>query len=144
MKIRLSLATLAVLVLAACAPAATPPPAEDTPTSIPIELPTATASPEATPDPEASPDPEPSGEVEVEIEDFIFNPPMLTITAGTTVKWTNKDNSAHTVAGDDGSWRSSRLNRGSTFTFTFTQPGTYTYFCSLHPAMTGTIIVISP
>lgn len=146
MKIRSSLATLAVLVLAACAPAATPPPAEDTPTSIPIELPTETASDT----PEASPDPGPallgaiSGQAEVEIEDFIFGPTVITITVGTTVEWENKDNAPHTVRADDGSWGSGRLNKGGKFSYTFTQTGTYTYYCSVHPAMTGTVIVVSP
>jgi plastocyanin len=84
-----------------------------------------------------------SGEAEIEIEDFAFNAASVTIKAGTTVKWSNKDDVQHDVKGDDGSWGSVPLNKGDDFTFIFTQAGTYTYHCSFHPSMKGTIVVVS-
>jgi plastocyanin len=84
-----------------------------------------------------------SDEAEVEIEDFAFTPATVTVKVGTTVKWGNKDNVRHTITGDDGTWGSGPFSKGETFTFTFTQAGTYTYHCSPHPAMKGTVIVVS-
>jgi plastocyanin len=77
----------------------------------------------------------------VTIEDFDFSPPTLDVGAGVGVTWTNKGNSGHTVTADDGSFTSSTIQPGASFTQAFTQPGTYAYHCAIHPSMTGTITV---
>src|SRR5579884_471791 len=77
----------------------------------------------------------------VTIANFAFAPGSITVAPGTTVTWTNTDSVAHTVTADDKSWGSGSLSKNATYSFSFTQPGTYTYHCSIHPDMTGTIIV---
>ncbi len=77
----------------------------------------------------------------VGIDNFTFNPQQLTIKAGATVIWTNKDDIPHTVAAVGKQFKSKALDTGDAYSFTFTTPGTYAYFCSLHPHMTGTIVV---
>ena len=79
-------------------------------------------------------------EIEVKIDNFTFAPQKLTVKAGTTATWINEDDIPHTVV-STGHFRSKPLDTGDKFTFTFTTPGTYEYFCSLHPHMTGTIVV---
>ncbi len=76
---------------------------------------------------------------QVTIENFAFSPSTLTIKAGTKVKWVNQDSVAHTVKSD--TFASDTLQTGESYTFQFDQTGTYDYFCSLHPAMKGKIIV---
>jgi plastocyanin len=80
-----------------------------------------------------TPNPPPSGTVGVTIQDFSFSPASLTIKTGTTVRWSNRGPSAHTTVSDMGTWNSGVLNVGGTFDFTFMQPGTFPYHCSLHP-----------
>lgn len=77
----------------------------------------------------------------VKIDNFTFGPKSVTVKAGTTVTWTNQDDIPHTVTSTAQQFRSKPLDSGDTFTFTFSTPGTYKYFCSLHPQMTGTIVV---
>lgn len=79
--------------------------------------------------------------VEVEIEDFAYVSATVTIKAGTTVTWENKDKVQHTVTSDSGLFDSGLLAKGVAFSYTFTEPGTYTYHCAPHPNMKGTIIV---
>ena len=79
-------------------------------------------------------------DIAVKISNFTFNPPQVTVKAGTTVTWTNEDDIPHTVVSPPGI-RSKPLDSEDKFSFTFTTPGTYKYFCSLHPHMTGTIVV---
>jgi len=78
---------------------------------------------------------------EVKIDNFTFEPQTLTVKAGTTVTWTNRDDIPHTVVSTDLVFKSKPLDTDESFTFTPTKPGTYGYFCSLHPKMTGKIIV---
>jgi len=85
-------------------------------------------------------------EVEVVMENIQFNPPQITIPAGTTVVWTNIDTVIHTVTSGtrenpDGLFDSGDIPEGGTFTYTFDEPGTYDYFCIPHPGMEGTVIV---
>jgi plastocyanin len=81
-------------------------------------------------------------EENVEIVDFAFNPGELTIAAGSTVTWTNADpNLPHTASSDDDVFDSGNLNEGDEFSFTFEEAGSFPYFCSVHPTMTGTIVV---
>jgi plastocyanin len=77
----------------------------------------------------------------VNIDNFTFGPNQLNITAGTTVRWTNKDDIPHNIVADDKSFKSKVLDTDDSFTYTFTTPGTYKYFCGLHPKMTGTVVV---
>jgi plastocyanin len=78
---------------------------------------------------------------EVKIDNFIFTPATLTVKAGTRITWTNADDIPHTVVSDDQSFRSKVLDTNETFTFTADKSGTYSYFCSVHPKMTGKVIV---
>ncbi len=82
-----------------------------------------------------------SPDAEVKIDNFAFTPAKLTVPAGTQVTWTNRDDIPHTVVSDDKSIKSKALDTDEKFTFTFTKPGTYSYFCSIHPKMQGTIVV---
>ena len=78
----------------------------------------------------------------VTIGNFVFGPETLTVPAGTTVTWVNGDDIPHTVvAADKTSFRSRVLDTDDKFVFTFAKPGTYAYFCSIHPHMTGKVIV---
>jgi plastocyanin len=79
----------------------------------------------------------------VNINNFAFSPKELTVAVGTTVTWSNKDEEPHTVvnAASPPAFKSMALDGGDKFSFTFTKPGTYRYFCSVHPFMTGTIVV---
>ena len=79
--------------------------------------------------------------VSVTIDNFVFGPDRLVIKAGTTVNWSNRDDIPHTVASKDRLFKSKVLDTDESYSFTFTTPGEYTYFCSLHPHMTGTIVV---
>ena len=76
----------------------------------------------------------------VKIGNFTFGPQELKVKAGTTVTWTNEDDIPHTIVSIS-NFRSKALDSDDKFSFTFTTPGTYKYFCSLHPHMTGTIVV---
>lgn len=77
----------------------------------------------------------------VSISNFTFIKNSMTIAQGTTVTWTNNDSVAHTVTADDGSFNSGNINPGQSFSYTFNTNGTFTYHCSIHTTMTGTIIV---
>lgn len=77
----------------------------------------------------------------VTIRGFAFGPQIVTVKPGATVHWTNQDSEAHTVTSDSGAFSSSVLQSGASFTFTFTKPGTYSYHCSIHPFMTGKVVV---
>jgi len=77
----------------------------------------------------------------VKIANFTFAPKRLTVKIGTTVTWSNDDDIPHTIASAAGLFKSMALDTDDSFSFTFTQPGSYEYFCSLHPRMTGTIVV---
>ena len=79
-------------------------------------------------------------DAKVTIDNFTFNPQVVTVKAGTKVTWSNQDDIPHTVAGPP-AFKSKALDTDDSFSFTFTAPGTYMYFCSLHPHMTGTIVV---
>jgi plastocyanin len=77
----------------------------------------------------------------VKIENFTFAPQNLTVKIGTTVTWDNEDDIPHTIASSTKLFRSNALDTRDKFSFTFTTPGAYQYFCSLHPHMIGTIVV---
>ena len=82
----------------------------------------------------------------VDLKGFAFDPKTLTVSVGTTVTWTNQESTIHTVTADDGAFDSKDLAQGAKFSFTFSQPGTYPYFCKYHggkggQGMSGTITV---
>ena len=82
-----------------------------------------------------------SSSYSIAIKDFAFTPRTLTIHAGSKVTWTNKDEEPHKVVEVNSAFTSQPLDTDGDFTFLFDTPGTYKYFCSLHPHMTGTIVV---
>ena len=79
----------------------------------------------------------------VNIKDFAFHPSHMTVAPGTTVKWVNKDKTAHTATSTQprGVFDSGKLKRGESYSFTFKHPGTYKYYCKIHPNMKGTVTV---
>jgi plastocyanin len=78
---------------------------------------------------------------EVKIDNFSFAPSTLTVKSGTEIVWTNSDDIPHTVVSDDRTFKSKVLDTDETFSFTAGKPGTYSYFCSIHPKMTGKLVV---
>lgn len=87
-----------------------------------------------------APAPPVSGD-QVNIDGFAFAPATLTVSVGTTVTWTNRDEEPHTVAASDGSFHSPGMGTGAIFRHTFTDAGTFDYVCSIHPMMHGTVVV---
>ena len=81
---------------------------------------------------------------EVSVVDVAFQPADIEVPAGTTVGWTNEDPFAHTVTARDGAFDSGAVDGGVTYSQTFEQPGSYDYFCAIHPSMTGTVTVSEP
>ncbi len=89
----------------------------------------------------AGPLPSSSTNSVVNIDNFSFTPQTLTVRAGTKVTWVNKDDVPHTVTSDDKKFKSRALDTDEVFSYTFSTPGTNSYYCSVHPHMTGKIIV---
>ena len=77
----------------------------------------------------------------ITLANFAFSPPTLTVKVGTTVTWTNNDGTTHIVTSDTGVFNSGNLATNATFSFTFNSAGTFAYHCSIHPSMTGRVIV---
>jgi plastocyanin len=77
----------------------------------------------------------------VQIHNFAFSPAVLTVAPGTMVTWVNADEDPHTVTATAKAFHSAALDTGGRFSFTFSRPGEFAYFCSLHPHMIGKIIV---
>ena len=82
-----------------------------------------------------------AAEVEVKIDNFSFGPQTITVPTGATVTWTNRDDIPHTVVSTDGLFKSKVRDTDEKFSYTFTKAGTYPYFCSVHPKMTGKVVV---
>jgi len=78
--------------------------------------------------------------VTVEVKEFKFKPESITVALGTTVTWRNGDEEPHTIMSTDGVFRSSALESAAHFSYTFTKPGTYHYFCTIHPHMRADIV----
>ena len=79
--------------------------------------------------------------VQVSIDNFTFAPQQLTVKAGTTVVWTNKDDTPHTVTSDDNVFSSPVMSTNQSFHYTFDKPGKFPFHCKLHPTMTGIVMV---
>jgi len=78
---------------------------------------------------------------EVKIDNFSFGPQTLTVPVGATVTWTNRDDIPHTSVSTDGVFKSKVMDTNETFSYTFAKAGTYPYYCSIHPKMTGQVVV---
>jgi amicyanin len=78
---------------------------------------------------------------EVKIDNFSFGPETLTVPVGTTVTWINRDDIPHSVVSTDKVFKSKLLGKNEKFSYTFAKAGTYPYFCSIHPKMTGKVVV---
>jgi len=83
----------------------------------------------------------PATDAVVDIDQFTFLPQRITVKAGTTVTWINEDDVPHTIVSSSKVFKSKALDTADKFSFTFTTPGTYDYFCSVHPHMTGAVVV---
>ncbi|HYA97929.1 MAG TPA: cupredoxin family copper-binding protein [Methylomirabilota bacterium] len=83
----------------------------------------------------------PPASAEVRIDNFSFGPANVTVAAGATVTWVNHDDIPHTVVSNDKLFKSKVLDTDEKFSYTFTKAGTYPYFCSIHPKMTGVVTV---
>jgi plastocyanin len=124
---RIAMWAISLALAAGAAPAASPIPAAPTAAHLSAPIPDAQRA-------------------QVAIRNFAFQPAELEVEVGTTVEWVNEDPVPHTVtSGTPGSptgvFDSGALNQGDSFSFTFRQPGTYEYFCRLHPSMRGRILV---
>lgn len=82
-----------------------------------------------------------SGSAEVKIDNFSFGPSSLTVAVGTEVTWINRDDIPHTIVSTDGVFKSKVRDTDEKFSYKFTKAGTYSYYCSIHPKMTGKIVV---
>ena len=82
-----------------------------------------------------------AADAQVKIANFTFDPPILTVNAGTTVTWVNADDIPHLVSEKNGKFRSSAFDTNDKFSQTFSTAGTFEYFCAIHPHMTGEIVV---
>jgi plastocyanin len=78
---------------------------------------------------------------EVKIDNFSFGPAAITVPVGATVTWTNRDDIPHIVVSEDKLFKSKALDTDEKFSYAFSKPGTYLYFCSIHPKMTGKVVV---
>jgi plastocyanin len=86
-----------------------------------------------------------AGQNKIEIKDFAFNPQTITVKSGEKITWINRDEEPHTVVSVEKQFKkSTALDTDQQFAITAGAPGTYTYFCSVHPKMTGTIVVAKP
>ena len=83
----------------------------------------------------------PASTAEVKIDNFSFGPTAITVAVGTSVTWTNRDDIPHTVVSTEKVFKSKVLDTDEKFSFTFSKAGTYTYYCKVHPHMTGVVIV---
>ena len=82
-----------------------------------------------------------AADMAITIQGFAFSPATITVPVGTKVTWTNKDPATHTVTSDTGAFDSKNLTTGNTFSFTFSQAGSFAYHCAIHTRMTATIVV---
>jgi plastocyanin len=82
-----------------------------------------------------------SASAEVKVDNFTFSPETLTVPVNSTVTWVNKDDIPHVIASNEGLFKSRALDTDQKYAFTFGKPGTYAYYCSIHPKMVGKIVV---
>lgn len=133
MRLVLLVLFASALLLLGCAGPASAPPSGQTPAQ-PQNQQSATGQ-----QPPAGSNQQPASSASIKISGFAFSPSELTVAKGATVTWTNNDGVAHTIT--SGSFDSGSIKNGGSFSFTFTQAGTYDYYCSIHPSMKGKITV---
>jgi amicyanin len=134
--------TLAAVSCGTAPAATTTPPGNTTPTPPAVTTPVGNTPVEPTPTGTVpSPTATPGRTTAVTIENFQYSAATITIAAGTTVTWTNKDSVQHTVTERGNLFDSGLLGNGQSFSYTFNQPGEYEYYCIPHPYMTGKVIV---
>ena len=78
---------------------------------------------------------------EIKIDNFVFGPQTIAVPVGATVTWTNKDDIPHTSVSTEGVFKSKVLDTDEKFSYTFTKAGAYPYYCTIHPKMTGKVVV---
>jgi plastocyanin len=83
----------------------------------------------------------PTTTTEIKIDNFSFGPQTVTVPVGATVTWINHDDIPHTSASTEGLFKSKAMDTEDKFSYTFTKAGTYSYYCTIHPKMTGTVLV---
>ncbi|GAA1802786.1 hypothetical protein GCM10009835_22060 [Planosporangium flavigriseum] len=135
------LGTVLLTMVAGCGAApdkATPPPAAGPPPAVTAPLMAGMSVPAASGHHGQQ---VPAATASVVIKNFAFSPAAVTVAVGTTVTWSNRDQAAHTVTASGGAFKSPTLDPGDTFRFTFTKAGRYAYLCTIHPFMTGTVVV---
>ena len=144
----LGVSTTALALLIACGGTTTPAPATAMPTMPDMPTPTTTsasptqaASSVTAAGAQTSVAADVAGGMQVSIDNFSFLPKSLIVPAGTMVTWTNRDDIPHTVTSKEKKFTSQALDTDEQFSFTFTDPGTYAYFCAIHPIMTAEIVV---
>lgn len=86
-------------------------------------------------------DPPSAANADVTIDNFSFGPQTITVPVGATVTWTNRDDIPHTSVSTDGVFKSKVMDTDEKFAYTFTKAGTYSYYCTIHPKMTGQVVV---
>ena len=91
--------------------------------------------------PQARSDPRTAQSTEIKVDNFTFAPETVIVQVNSTVTWVNKDDIPHVIASTDGVFKSKGLDTDDKYSYTFTKPGTYKYYCSIHPKMTGTVVV---
>jgi len=111
------------------------------PSVLPTAMPSSTGGMTSMPASAAPAAAQPVAADAVAIRNFAFAPQVVTVKAGTTVHWANQDSEAHTVTSDAGAFGSPVLQPAAGYSFTFAKPGTYRYHCTIHPFMTGTVVV---
>lgn len=79
---------------------------------------------------------------QVKINNFAFDPSTITVSPGTSITWTNYDSASHTVTATSGKFGSETLNQGQSFSYTFKEPGTFDYYCAIHPSMKAKVVVV--
>lgn len=84
---------------------------------------------------------EDANSTEVKVDNFTFSPETVTVPVNSTVTWVNKDDIPHVIASNDGLFKSKALDTDQKYSFTFSKPGTYAYYCSIHPKMVGKVVV---
>lgn len=82
-----------------------------------------------------------AADIKADIKGMSFNPATITVSAGDTITFTNRDGAPHTATAVDGSFTTATLRKGKSQTITFDSAGTFAFFCKIHPGMKGTIIV---
>ena len=83
----------------------------------------------------------PGENVQVSMKGTNFTPASISVKKGTTVTWSNEDSVDHTVTADKGAFNSDKMKNGVNFGYTFNEPGTFDYHCTIHPSMKGTVTV---